>query len=96
MFFGSFSRLVSFFVVPLQLAIILMVSAIFRLRPRLGVAGGYRTPGYPWTPIIYMVVMSGFFISATVFRPLEPLIGVALAATGVPVYFRLRPRMTET
>lgn len=91
-FFGSFSRLVNFFVVPLQLAIILMVGAVFRLRPRFGVAGGYRTPGYPVTPLIYMVVMAGFFISATVFRPLEPLIGVALAATGVPVYLSLRRR----
>jgi hypothetical protein len=44
------------------------------------------------TPIIYIVVMAGFFISAIVFRPLEPLIGVALAATGVPVYQRLRTR----
>jgi APA family basic amino acid/polyamine antiporter len=92
LFFGSFSRLVNFFVVPLQLGIILMVGAIFRLRSRYPAGGGYRTPGYPLTPIIYIVVMAGFFISAIVFRPLEPLIGVALAATGVPVYQRLRTR----
>ena len=91
-FFGSFSRLVNFFVVPLQLGIILMVGAIFRLRRRYPATGGYQTPGYPVTPVIYMAVMSGFFISAIVFRPLEPLIGVALAATGVPVYWHLRPR----
>ena len=90
LFFGSFSRLVNFFVVPLQLAIILMVGAIFRLRRLYPVSGGYKTPGYPVTPLIYMVVMAAFFISAVVFRPLEPLIGVALAATGIPVYRRLR------
>jgi APA family basic amino acid/polyamine antiporter len=84
-FFGSFSRLVNFFVVPLQAANILMVAAVFRLRRESGPAG-YRTPGYPVTPLVYMVVMAGFLASAIVYRPLDTLIGVALAATGVPVY----------
>ena len=33
-FFGSFSRIVTFFLVPFQLMNILLVSSIFRLRPR--------------------------------------------------------------
>ncbi len=90
-FFGSFGRLVNFFIVPLQLATIMMVGAIFRLRHRRR-PHGYRTPGYPVTPIVYMVVVSGFVVSALIFRPVEPLIGVALAATGVPVYWRLKRR----
>ncbi len=89
-FFGSFARLVNFFVVPLQLANILMVAAIFRLRRRHGPPPGYRTPGYPVTPLVYMVVMAGFLASAIRYQPVDTLIGVALAATGVPVYRRLR------
>lgn len=85
-FFGSFSRLVNFFVVPLQAANILMVAAIFRLRRDAGPPAGYRTPGYPVTPLVYMVVMAGFLVSAIVYRPFDTLIGVALAATGMPVY----------
>ena len=90
MFFGSFSRLVNFFVVPLQLANILMVAAIFRLRKRNGPPDGYRTPGFPVTPLIYIVVMAGFLVSAILYQPVDTLIGVALAATGVPVFRRLR------
>ena len=90
MFFGSFSRLVNFFVVPLQLANILMVAAIFRLRKRNGPSDGYRTPGFPVTPLIYIVVMAGFLVSAMLYQPVDTLIGVALAATGVPVFRRLR------
>ena len=90
LFFGSFSRLVNFFVVPLQLANILMVAAIFRLRQRHGQPAGYRTPGYPVTPLVFIVVMAGFLISAIRYQPVDTLIGVALAATGVPVYRRLR------
>ena len=90
--FGSFSRLVNFFVVPLQLANILMVGAIFRLQRPAAAAGVYRTPGYPVTPIVYMVVMAAFLVSAVVARPIDTLAGVALAATGVPVYLHLARR----
>ena len=38
------------------------------------------------TPLVYMVVMTGFLVSAIVYRPVDTLAGVALAATGVPVY----------
>ncbi len=89
-FFGSFARLVNFFVVPLQLANILMVAAIFRLRRRHGPPLGYRTPGYPLTPLVYIAVMAAFLASAIRYQPVDTLIGVALAATGVPVYRRLR------
>ncbi len=94
--FGSFSRLVNFFVVPLQAANILMVGAIFRFRrrPPATAVGDptirqYRTPGYPVTPIIFMAVMAVFLASAIIARPVDTLAGVALAATGIPVYRRL-------
>ena len=89
LFFGSFSRLVNFLVVPLQLANILMVSALFRLRKRHGPPAGYRTPGYPVTPVVYIVVMAGFLISAIAYQPTDTLIGIGLAATGIPVYLWL-------
>jgi APA family basic amino acid/polyamine antiporter len=88
-FFGSFSKLANFLVVPTQLGNILMVAAVFRLRRRLA-PSAYRTPGYPVTPLVYIVVMLGFLVSALVYRPVETLIGLSLSATGVPVYFWLR------
>lgn len=88
-FFGSFSRLVNFFVVPFQLMNILMVAAIFRLRPRAAGEEEYRVPGYPWTPLVFIVVMAALLVSAVVARPVDTLIGVALAGTGVPTYLWL-------
>ena len=89
LFFGSFSRLVTFFVVPLQLSNIFVVAAVFRL-PR-GTPGRdeYRTPGYPFIPLVFIVVMALFLVSAIVYQPVDTLIGVALTLTGVPVYYRL-------
>ena len=89
-FFGSFSRLVNFFVVPLQLANILMVTAIFRLRKATPEPGAYRTPGFPVTPLGYVVVMAGFLVSAVIARPFDTLSGLALSATAVPVYIWMK------
>ena len=86
LFFGSFSRIVSFFVVPFQFMNILMVASIFRLRRRLGQSNTYRMPMYPLLPAIFILVMSAFLITALVFNPVDSAIGIALTLFGVPVY----------
>ena len=90
LFFGSFSRLVNFFVVPMHVSNILMVASIFRLRARtLASRDHYRTPGYPVLPIIYIGVLSAFLLSAIVYQPTDTLIGLGLTATGIPAYYLL-------
>lgn len=86
LFFGSFSRIVTFFVVPFQFMNILMVGSLFILRPRLGKPAYWRVPGYPFTPAIFIAVMSMFMIAALVFNPKDSLIGIALTLAGIPVY----------
>jgi APA family basic amino acid/polyamine antiporter len=85
-FFGSFSRIVTFFVVPFQFMNILMVASIFRLRPRLSNDTSFRLPGYPFVPAIFIFVMALFLVSALLFNPRDSLIGIALTAAGAPVY----------
>ena len=86
MFFGSFSRIVTFFVVPFQFMNILMVSSIFRLRKKLATPDTYRLPGYPIVPGIFIFVMSLFLLAALVYNPLDSMIGIALTLVGAPVY----------
>jgi len=50
----------------------------------------YRCFGYPWLPILYIVVASGFVISTLLTRPRESIVGLALASLGVPLYFHWR------
>jgi APA family basic amino acid/polyamine antiporter len=88
-FFGSFSRIVTFFVVPFQFMNILMVSTIYRLRPRLSKEDSFRLPGYPVVPAIFILVMSLFLLAALVFNPLDSLMGIALTLAGAPVYHAL-------
>jgi len=89
LFFGSFSRIVTFFVVPFQLMNVLLVSSIFVLRPRLSTPGSYRLPGYPFVPGFFIFVMLLFVTAALVYNPLDSLIGVGLTLAGAPVFWRL-------
>jgi APA family basic amino acid/polyamine antiporter len=91
LFFGTFGRLVSFIVVPLQFANIVLVASVFRLRKRIEKdPRHYRTPGYPWVPLIFIVVMSLLLVSAIVYNPLDTFIGIALMVAGAPVYWWIR------
>ena len=89
MFFGSFSRIITFFVVPFQCINMLMVASIFRLRPRLSTADTYRSPFYPLLPVIYIFVMSLFMLVSLIYNPLESLVGILLTLIGIPVYLGL-------
>jgi len=94
-FFGSFSRIVTFFVVPFQFMNILMVSTIFKLRPMKSQPGSFRVPGYPVVPAIFIGVMTLFMIAALLYNPLDSLIGIALTLAGAPVYRILAARRKE-
>ncbi len=86
LFFGSFSRIVTFFVVPFQFMNILMVSSIFKLREKLSTPDSFHLPWYPFVPAIYIFVMTLFLLAALAYNPLDSLIGIALTLAGAPVY----------
>ncbi|HJZ11822.1 MAG TPA: amino acid permease, partial [Acidobacteriota bacterium] len=85
--FRSFGRIVNFFVVPLQLVNILMVASVFRLRKRTAAnRDSYLTPAYPFVPLVFVVVMALFLVSAIYYNPKDTLIGIVLASISFPVY----------
>ncbi|HEX9852210.1 MAG TPA: amino acid permease [Woeseiaceae bacterium] len=92
LFFGSFSRIVTFFVVPFQFMNILMVASVFRLRARYATPDSFRLPGYPVVPCIFIGVMAMFLVAALYYNPLDSLIGIVLTLAGIPVYLALRGR----
>jgi APA family basic amino acid/polyamine antiporter len=47
----------------------------------------YRMWGYPATPILFLLVTAYFLGNTLLTRPGPSLAGLALIATGVPVYF---------
>ncbi len=91
LFFQTFDRLVSFILVPLQLTNVVTVAAVFRLRGRaLQNNDQYLTPGYPYVPLVFIVVMTLLMANAFVYNPWDTLMGVGLTALGIPVYLWLK------
>ena len=55
----------------------------------------FPTPGYPWIPILFSLAGAGIVINIFVTDTLNALMGVAIFALGVPVYFFWRGRQTR-
>jgi amino acid transporter len=71
----------------------LVTAAIFvhRRRERAD-AHPYRTPLYPLTPILFIVVTVGLIVSDLTASGWRAWAGVAIAATGVPIYLAWKSR----
>lgn len=55
----------------------------------------FRTPGYPWVPIVYLVAYAWFIGSIFLGNPQEAIIGCVLILLGLPLYWYQSRRNTE-
>jgi APA family basic amino acid/polyamine antiporter len=68
-------------------------AAVFVLRrARPGAPRPYRTWGYPWVPIAFIVTSAAFVLNTLVERPRGSLLGLGLLALGLPAYAWWRRR----
>jgi amino acid transporter len=87
----DFDTLTTFFVVVEWTALIAAVAAVFVLRRTMPSAmRPYRTPGYPWVPLCF-VVGTAIGLGAILWGEIavgnySPLYGLAIAAAGFPVH----------
>ena len=98
----DFDRLTTYFVVVEWFALLFAVAAVIVLRSRRPEAPRpFRTPLYPWVPLVFLVgTLAGLvaIVRGEIDRPLpnySPLWGLLIAAAGFPVYWawrRLTPR----
>ena len=83
----------------------LTVASLFLYRARERVCdagatrGGFRVPGYPWTPVLFVLAAAYVVASSAIANPRNALIGTGLLALGVPVYLaqqRVRTPLDES
>jgi APA family basic amino acid/polyamine antiporter len=91
---GTFDTIVAYFIFVTVIFLGLMVAGLFRLRRRAP-AAGFATPGYPVTPVLFLVSVALVLVLLIAGRPREALLGVAVVATGWPVYYLLRKRQVK-
>lgn len=70
----------------------LTVAGLFRLRARFADRVGFRTPGYPWLPALFVLVSMAVVLSVVRTAPERSAIGVFLFALGIPVYYRVKSK----
>ena len=46
----------------------------------------YRVPGYPWVPIVFIIVATWVVINTIVAQTADSVVGLLLLAAGIPFY----------
>ncbi len=84
---GNFNQIISYFIFIVVVFIAFTVASLFVLRRRNGDGPAYRTPGYPITPIVFLllIVLLLVLLGSSNFR--QAAKGVAVVALGLPVYY---------
>lgn len=86
---SSFERVMTYVGFTLTVFTVLAVLAVFRRRARGDVVTGYRTWGYPWTPIIFLVFNFWMMVFILKEHPWESLAGLGTLVAGFVVYVLL-------
>lgn len=90
---GTYETLMDYAMFALWVFYGLMVLGVILLRrSRPALPRPYRMWGYPVTPLLFLAVTLYFVGNTLISRPGPSLAGLALIATGVPVYFLWRRR----
>lgn len=84
---GTFDRIISYFVFVVVIFIALTVAALFVFRRRGVASGVFRTPAYPITPIIFLLLIALVLFLLGGHSPLDAALGVAVVLLGLPVYY---------
>lgn len=83
---GTFNQILSYFIFITVFFVGLTVAGLFVLRHRDGAPARYRTPGYPATPVIFLLLVAVLLLLLAGHNPGQTALGVGIVALGVPVY----------
>jgi APA family basic amino acid/polyamine antiporter len=86
---GSFEQILAYFLVPTLLFVALTVAGVFPLRSRKSSAAPLAIPGYPLSPLLFLIPILVVIALGILRDPLRTSIGLAVVALAVPVSARL-------
>jgi basic amino acid/polyamine antiporter, APA family len=91
---GTFEQIISYFIFVVLVFIALTTGALFVLRRRGKAPGVFLTPGYPLTPLVFLLSLALMLFLLAAGSPLQALSGAAVTALGLPFYYLFfrRPR----
>ena len=83
---GTFEQISSFLVCTAMGFIALAAASLLRIRRRLPQRAVFTVPGYPWTTLAFVLLMSAVVVLVGVNRPRQALLGLVIVALGWPAY----------
>jgi APA family basic amino acid/polyamine antiporter len=84
---ATFDQLLIYIGFTLSLSALVTVAGLIIMRGRHApVPGRYRTPGYPWTPLLFIVGNAWIIVYSINSRPLASLLGLATIGSGLMAY----------
>jgi APA family basic amino acid/polyamine antiporter len=90
---GTFEQLLTYVVFTGWLFYALGAATIFIYRRRRDeVASQYRVPGYPWTPLLFILAAAVIVINTMATQPIRAAVGLGVVLLGVPAYLIWRSR----
>ncbi len=89
---GSYAQLVDYVVFGDWIFFGLTVATLFVYRAREPDAPGFRTPGYPVVPALFVLAAAYVVASSVWASPANAAVGAALIAAGLPVFLYWRRR----
>jgi APA family basic amino acid/polyamine antiporter len=84
---GTFDAVIAYFIFITVVFVAAVVASVFVLRRR---TPGWRVPGYPWTPAVFLVLVAVLLVLLVVESPVQALLGIVIVAAALPVYRLLR------
>jgi APA family basic amino acid/polyamine antiporter len=93
---GTFEQIISYFFFVVLVFIGMAVFGLFLLRRRSSAHTGYSTPGYPFTPIVFLILLLVMLFLLAMGQPKQSFLGVGVVLLGVPVYYLLFKGGRET
>jgi APA family basic amino acid/polyamine antiporter len=86
---GTFDEIIAYFVFVVVLFVALTVAAVFIFRRTRADAPAFRTPGYPFTPLFFLILVALLLVLLAASSPKQAALGTLVVALGLPVYFLL-------
>jgi APA family basic amino acid/polyamine antiporter len=86
---ATFDAILGYFIFITVAFEALTIASLYRLpRPE---AGAFRVPAYPWTPLLFQLLLLTLMVLLAAGRPLQAALGTGIVALGYPVYRLIVP-----
>lgn len=83
---GTFREIVPFFMCTTLVFVALAAAALIVVRRRTPGAAAFQAPGFPLTPVLFILLVAAIVALVAVNRPVQAIAGFALVLLGIPAY----------